>query len=367
MMARVVFDARTLATARSGIGRFLEGLLIALKARAPEHEYRLVSDRPLRPEVGLDGEILMPWLPKQLWEGVALPRYASRVGADVLHLPQEGFVGANRRVRRIVTINDLIPLHFAERYMRNRAHAAWYRMRLDAVRRHADVVLTISEATARELEAKLGIARSRIRVVRIPVDSRFHLVEGAAEFVRRRFDLRPADFFLAVGSADPRKNTARVLEAHARYARAVPRPKLLILFGHIWRGVPLDEILAAHGAPGLVRVVGGVTDAELVALYNLACAMIFPSTYEGYGLPVTEAMACGCPVVTSHDGALAEVAGTAALLVDPYSVPQLAAAIEELDTDPSRRERMRTEGLRWARREDWADAAASVLEAYDLS
>ncbi len=365
-MARIVFDARTLASARSGIGRFLEGLLTALKAEAPEHDYRLLTNRRLRPELAFSGELLAPWLPKQIWEVAALPWAARRLDADVLHLPQEGFPGSNRRVRRVVIINDLIPLHFQERYMRNFAHAAWYRTRLNAVRRHADIILTISQATAFELQHLLGIEPERLRVIYIPVDSRFVISQCAEQQVERQFGVERNGFFLAIGSADPRKNLVRVLEAHALYSRTHDCPKPLLLFGHPWRGLSINGLIAQHGAPGLVRELGGVRDSELVALYNTACAMVFPSTYEGYGLPVVEAMACGCAVIASATGAVAEAAGEAAMLVDPMSVRQLTEAMERLATDETERGRLALEGRPWATRVTWRQTAGAMLEAYGL-
>jgi glycosyltransferase involved in cell wall biosynthesis len=226
--------------------------------------------------------------------------------------------------------------------------------------RRAHHILADSHATQRDLTRLLGVPAERISVIYPGVDEQFcPLPASASAPVRRRLGL-PDTFLLFVGTLEPRKNLVRLLEALHRLPNAPP----LVLAGR--RGWLYDEVFAAVERLHLherVCWLDFVEDTDLPALYNLAEAFIYPSLYEGFGLPVAEALACGTPVVTSRLASLPEVAGDAAILVDPFDSAAIAAGIQQaLDAG----EHFRAAGPAQVSRFRWEAAAQSLLGRYRM-
>ncbi|MDQ7030045.1 MAG: glycosyltransferase family 1 protein [Ardenticatenia bacterium] len=186
------------------------------------------------------------------------------------------------------------------------------------------------------------------------------------EPVRRRYHLPPR-FVLYVGTLEPRKNLVRLVKAFARVRADADLPHHLVLVGQRgWKDVPLFAAIENLGVSDVVHVVGYVPTPDVVALYNLAELFVFPSVYEGFGLPIVEAMACGTPVLTSAVGAMAEIAGGAAELVNPLDVGELADALHCLLTDRNRRRELRRRGLRRAAEFSWRRTAEETAAIYRL-
>ncbi len=235
------------------------------------------------------------------------PRLRPPRGADVLHCPT--FRGPFRsRTPLIVTVHDLAVLRHPEWF--NRWTAAYSRFAVPRVVRAAAHVIAVSEFTKRELVDLLAVPPDKIRVVPNAVDDAFTPDGPRAE----------GDYVLAVGTLEPRKNLARI-------ARAVDG-ELRVAGARGWRGVE---------PPPNARWLGDVSDAELAALYRGARCLVYASLYEGFGIPVAEALACGCPVVTSEGSAMAEIAGDDATYVDPTDVESIRAGIERATAAPARR------------------------------
>jgi len=205
--------------------------------------------------------------------------------------------------------------------------------------RTARIVTAVSEFTAAELETLLRVPRERIRVVPNAADPAF-TEDGAS---------KAGDYVLAVGTLEPRKNLARSIEASRRLG-----VELRVAGMEGWGGVDAT-------GPG-VSYVGFAADEELARLYRGALCVLYPSLYEGFGIPVLEAMACGTPVVTSRGGATEEVAGGAAVLVEPEDVASITAGIEEAI---ARRDDLRAAGLRRARDYSWDESARLLVQAYE--
>jgi glycosyltransferase involved in cell wall biosynthesis len=234
------------------------------------------------------------------WYPFRLSAYAA---ADVLHCTTY-YAPLRPRVPAVVTAHDLAVLRHPEMF------PTWTRRyvprAVPAMLRAASRLIAVSEFTARELEALVGVPRERIRIVPNAVDHAVFTPDGPRA---------EGDYVLAVGTLEPRKNLARTIEATARLG-----VELRVVGSAGWGGVE------PHGAH--VRRLGFVGDEELAALYRGARCVAYPSLYEGFGIPVLEALACGAPVVTSRGGACEEVAGGAATLVDPLDVASIAAGIE---------------------------------------
>jgi glycosyltransferase involved in cell wall biosynthesis len=322
---RVGIDVSPLAQTRAGTARHLKGLLRELERR-PEVEVRRFGFGGDRPQATLARELA--------WYPLALPRAARRAGVDVLHCPS--YRGPLRDgPPLVVTVHDLAVFRHPE------AFPPWTRtysrLVVPVVARAARRVIAVSEFTRRELVELLGVPEERIRVVPNAVDEEFRPDGPAAD----------GDYVLAVGTLEPRKNLARVGEA-ARQTGV----ELRVVGARGWGGV------SANGSG--VRWLGELPDDELARLYRGALCLAYPSLYEGFGIPILEAMACGAPVVTSRGGATEEIAGGAAVLVDPLDPGAIARGIEEA---AARRDELRRLGLERTRL-TWPEVATATLEVY---
>ena len=320
---RVSVDVSPLVQTRAGTARYLNGLLRELR-RCSDVE---VSERSFgggdrRSTLARDG----------LWYPFLLGRASD---ADVLHCPT--YRGPVRsRVPLVVTVHDLAVLRHPETFNR------WSRLYgprvVPRVLRTASRVIAVSRFTRRELIELLNVPEERIRVIPNAVEDAF-TPDGPAE---------SGDYVLAVGTLEPRKNLDRLVEAVRRTAT-----ELRIVGARGWGGVEV-------GGNG-VRWLGEVTDAELARLYRGAACVAYPSLYEGFGIPVLEAMACGTPVVTTRGTAMEEVADGAAVLVDSRDPTEIAAGIERAVSD---RSRLVARGLERARAFRWDAVAAATVEVY---
>jgi len=320
---KVAVDTTPLRLTRAGTARYLESLLPLVEESV--HVRRLQGF-----SAGRAGTL---WL-DLAWYPHVLPHVAK--GADVLHCPT--YRGPVRsRVPLVVTVHDLAV------FRRPEAFPPWTRtysrLVVPRVVRAASIVAAVSEFTASELQTLLHVPSSRIRVVPNAASPAFTPDGPRAD----------GDYVLAVGTLEPRKNVARSIEA----ARDLGL-ELRVAGMSGWGGVEAE-------GPG-VSWVGFASDDELARLYRGALCVVYPSLYEGFGIPVLEAMACGVPVVTSRGGATEEVAGGAAVLVDPEDAASISAGIEEAI---SRRDELRAAGLQRARDYSWERSAAKLVAAYE--
>jgi glycosyltransferase involved in cell wall biosynthesis len=320
---RVGLDVSPLDQTRAGTARY-----IAQLEAAPEVELVHLS---------LPGRSRMATLYRDaVWYPRVLPRLAVRRRLDVLHCPTFRGPLSPPDVPLVVTVHDLAVLRHPETF--NLWTRRYSRSFVPRVVQAARIVIAVSEFTKRELVELLGTAEGKIRVVPNGVAGVFSAY-GPAE---------PGDYVLAVGTLEPRKNIEG-LAAAARQAGV----ELRVVGARGWGRVRLD-------GTG-VRAVGEVSDEELARLYRGARCVAYPSLYEGFGLPVVEAMACGTPVVTSAGGATEEVAGGAAVLVDPLDPSSIAAGIEEAS---ARRDELVLLGLERARAFAWESSARQTVEVY---
>jgi len=362
-MRRYGLDVTLTLGRATGIGRVVKELVLAAAPRLGEDEELVLVARTFRlnPLFGashafLDRAAASPRvrvvrvpLPSRLVAATPVEEFAGRI--DVMHGPNSS-LPATRARRSVVTVHDAGPLRRPQDVPRR--FAASFRDGVtDAVRR-ADRVLTVSDFTALEVADLLGVPRERIETVRPSVSAAFAAPgDAAAEHAAlraRHGTLGP--FVLFVGTANARKNLPRLLDAFAAARRTAGLPHVLVVAGDRG-GDDVRALAAARGLGGAVRVAGYVAEPELAALYRAAGALVFPSLYEGFGLPVLEAMAAVCPVLTSDGSALRETAGDAALLVDPESADAIAAALVRVLADAALRARLVEDGRRRAAGFTW--------------
>jgi glycosyltransferase involved in cell wall biosynthesis len=304
---------------------------------------------------------LSPRLLTILWQRLRLPLpVEALIGRiDILHAPD--FVLPPTRARALLTVHDLTFMVYPQM-----AEAGLRRYLMAAVPRslrRADMVLADSFATRADLGQLLGVDPGRVRVIYPGVSPRFRPLPAAAtEPLRAQLGL-PESFLLFVSTLEPRKNLVRLIEAFDRLTGGGAHPGLsLVIAGR--RGWLYEEIFAAVERLGLaerVRFLDFVDDAHLPGVYNLARAFVYPSLYEGFGLPALEAMACGTPLVTASSSSLPEVAGDAAVLVDPLDSAAIAGGI---DRALAEHERLRAAGPAQARRFSWDAAADGLIDTY---
>ena len=325
---RVGIDVSALALTRAGTARHIRALLDALG-----HEDVDVR----RYALGGSSRALVPM--RDLgWYLAALPTRARRDRMEVLHCPTQR-APTRSSVPLVVTVHDLAVLRHPETF--NRWTRTYSRLVLPRVTRAATRLIAVSEFTKRELLELLDVPEDKVQVIPNAVGEPF-TQEGEAE---------PGDYVLAVSTLEPRKNLPRLVEAYRRAdLNGVP---LLVAGAAGWGGVRVggDD----------VRWLGEVDDEELARLYRGARCVAYVSLYEGFGLPVLEAMACGAAVVAGRSGALEEVSGGAAVLVDPLDPDAIAAGLNEAI---DRREELRPLGLERARAFDWHDVACKTVAVY---
>lgn len=363
---RIAIDARKLRD--FGIGTYIRNLIEQLAQIDRDTEYvLLLAPADLEFVAGLGPNfraVVETAPPYSLAEQIRVPLAMARERIHLLHEPHYVLPPATR-CRRVVTIHDCIHLMFPQ-YLPNRLAPLYARAAMWTATRQADRIVTVSEASRRDIVRLCGVAPERIEVIYNALDRRFSDPPDEAHIdrVRQRYQLdRP--FLLYVGNIKPHKNLERLIVAFALARAAGPDDLRLIVIGDELSRYPvLRQTVHRHQLDKHVRFLGFQPASTLIAFYRLAHAFVFPSLYEGFGLPPLEAMACGTPVVTSNVSSLPEVAGDAALLVDPYDVEAIADGIRRIVHDEALRRELTTRGLERVRRFSWEAAARRTHAIY---
>jgi glycosyltransferase involved in cell wall biosynthesis len=359
---QIAIDARLWDEPRSGIGRYTRALIEYLVRAAPDEHWVLYVDRPPGPRLPGTTVRCLPWPQRLVWSLWHAPRDLRRRPVDVFH----GVTGFELPPRGpwalVTTVHDLVPLRLP--HLVPARHRWAVRCLLGPALRRAKRVIAVSETTRQEVLARYRLAAERVVVVPEAAPAHFGPVAPETlEATRRRYGLvRP--YVLFVGYLEPKKNLGVLLEAVARLRRGGHwgDTELVVVGAAGWGADPTARIRAL-GLDVAVRCVGPAPDADLPALYAGALAFAFPSLWEGFGLPVLEAMAAGAPVVASNRGALPEVTAGAALLVEPQAAP-LADALGAVLGDPSLRARLRAAGVARAAAFSWERTARETLAVY---
>jgi glycosyltransferase involved in cell wall biosynthesis len=336
---------------------------------APQHDYMLFSNRDMAgawdaPAAGRLSHYKGRYFPVRMaWMQGVLPGTLRRVRPDVCHYP-------NYLAPIASMCPSIVTLHDMTLFVTPRFHN-WKKLLLDRtliplVARRAQAIVTVSHSAGDDIVRYLGVPPSKVHVIMNAVSGAFQEItdKAALHAVRTRYGI-DGPYILYVGTIEPRKNLVRLINAF-RVLKKHGLPHKLVLVGQQgWHSAPIYAEVEKHDLSKDVRFTGYVPFEDLPALYSGASVMAFPSLYEGFGLPVLEAMSCGAPVVTSHSSALAEVADGAALLVDPQSSTQIADALYRVCTDGDLAAELSTKGRARARQFTWENAARATLEVYD--
>ena len=364
---RIAIDARKLRD--YGIGTYIRNLLRHLARIDNKTEYVVLcreADRAFAAELGENFRAVRERSGSySVREQISVPLDLRREGADLFHAPHY-VLPPLTPCRSVVTIHDCIHLRFPQ-YLPSRLGYAYARSALWIAAHRSARVLTVSEASKRDILSYFSVPESKVTVIYNAIDERFNEEPPADEVMRvkERYQLNDP-FILYAGNIKPHKNLERLIEAFHTIRRGeLEHAKLLIIGDEISKYATLRRTVHRYKLHKHVRFFGFVPDATLAILYRLARVFVFPSLYEGFGLPPLEAMASGTPVITSNVSSLPEVVGDAAMLIDPYEPDAIAGAMRRVMLDDRLRDDMRERGLARVRDFSWERSVRRVREIYD--
>ncbi len=374
---RIGIDVTAAITQGGGIGRYTRELIFALTAVDPHNEFHFFSARstassPVPNPIPQAKNVQLytapfdeRWL-YRLWYRLRLPLpvqwFTGKL--DLFHSPDFVLPPVYGRIPTLLTVHDLSFVHYPETFP-ERLVSYLNRVVPWSVGR-ATHILADSQATKDDLTAVWQAAPEKVTVLYSGVHARFQPVTEGAKLtaVRQRYQLGSAPYILAVGTVQPRKNYQMLIRAFQPIAQTHPH-NLVITGGKGWL---MDEMLAEvarQGLHGRVHFPGFVADDDLPTLYSGAALFVFPSLYEGFGLPLLEAMGCGVPVIASNASSLPEVAGEAAIQLSPHDQNAWTTAAYTLLSNPQERTRLVAAGFRQARRFTWEQSAHQLRQLYE--
>lgn len=360
-------DAHMLGHNETGNETYILELVRALARRESHDTFLVYVEKPdaLPTEVRTAPHIrIVPYMTRSGARRLLreLPQRAAQDNLDVLHISYNAPLHLPAHCALVVTVHDISFEHFPEFFslhLRTFLHASVPRSA-----RAAQMVITDTASAKHDLVMTYQLAPDKIAVTHYAAAPQFrHITDPAAvQVIRTRYNTG-SRFILAVGNLQPRKNLERLIEAFAQAKREYALPHKLVIVGQrLWREAPILQ--AARELGENVILTGYVPAEDLPLMYNAAEIFVYPSLYEGFGLPVLEAMACGTPVITSNVSSLPEIAGDAAHLVDPYSVAEIATALVRVSQDAAYRAELSERGLAQARLYSWERTAQQTLEVY---
>jgi len=373
---RIGIDARLLSY-RRGMGTFVYHLLSNLAVLDRKNQYLLyVSTEPKDLDLSLPENFIIRsliWPSYPLWEQISLPLEAMHDDVDVLHCTANtGPLFLSQQIKLVLTIHDvmyLLPYEVLPPspsvYQRlGRIYRRWI---VPHVAKRANAIITVSRHSRQDI----------LRILQVPPERVFVIYEAPSHVfcplpskemikkVKQRYRIQNR-FILALGGLDPRKNTNRTLQAFKDFSEQSKNDYQLVIVGLPRSGQRLFSRTAMEiGITEKVIFTGFVPEEDLVALYNGADVFLYPSLYEGFGLPVLEAMACGTPVIASTAGSIPEIAGESALLIEPKDVEALALAIEQVVTDQTLRHALIARGFEHVKKFSWEKAVRELLAVYE--
>jgi glycosyltransferase involved in cell wall biosynthesis len=363
---RIAIDARKIHD--FGIGTYIRNLLRHLARLDSSTEYVLLCqerDCPIAPALGPNFRAVPDNSPPySLREQLSLPWALRRERADLFHAPHYVLPPLSGRAS-VVTIHDCIHLMFPQ-YLPNRMALGYARGSLWMATRRSDRILTVSETSKRDILRFFDVDPGKITVIYNGIDERFSREPAEEEIVRvrERYQLE-GDFVLYAGNVKPHKNLERLLDAfHLVRQHGFDDVRLVVIGDQVSKYAELRRAVHKYNLHKYVRFLGYMPDEMLAVLYRLATVFVFPSLYEGFGLPPLEAMASGTPVVTSNISSLPEVAGDAAILVDPYDPESIADGLMRVLGSAEVRSELRARGLQRAADFSWERSIQHIHRIY---
>ena len=364
---RIGIDARKLHD--FGIGTYIRNLLRQLARIDQRTEFVLLCREADAPALKALGEHFRPVVETagnySIAEQFRIPLALKREGVTLFHAPHY-VLPPLTRCASVVTIHDCIHLMFPQ-YLPNRLAYAYARGSIALAARSATRIMTVSESSKRDILRFVDVDPDKISVIHNAYDERFGVEpeEDDVVRVRERYQLHD-EFVLYAGNVKPHKNLERLIEAFQLVRRrGLDHLKLVLIGDEISKYAALRRAVHRYQLHKYVRFLGYLPEETLAVMYRLAGVFVFPSLYEGFGLPPLEAMASGTPVVTSNVSSLPEVAGDAAVLVDPYDPHAIADGIYRVLSDEALRRDLRGKGLQRAHQFSWESSVRRIHDIYN--
>ncbi len=357
---KIAFSARGLSIPSGGVHQLIKSLVPALAQQRGDDElfvlYNQEKFRGLAPDCS---EIVIKGNNRIWWDFVRLPKMLHKLKIDAAIFPKN-IIPFLTNCPSYVIIHDLA-------YFDRRLNAyplldtIYMRTLIPQSVRRADAVFAVSENTKKDIVRYTNCDPKKITVTYEAADKIYHPINDASrlQYVRQKYNL-PDNFILYVGSLSPRKNIIRLLKAFSRIRQRIPH-NLVLTGSKSWKDASVHQTMRHLGLTDRINQLGYVEHEDMPALYNLAGVYVYPSRYEGFGLPVLEAMQSGCPVVTSNASSIPEVAGNAAILVNALDTPAIAEAIYRVLTDRKLREELVYSGFQQAKKFSWDRCANTML------
>ncbi len=363
---RIGIDARLVFYSKAGIGQYIIHLARGLaQLKTPDDSFLLLqSHKDATKIINNHNFARAPlWTPSHhRLEQQALRLETGRLGLDLLHSPD--FIPPfKRNYKSVITVHDLAFLLYPQFMTRESAR---YYGQIDHAVRSTDHIIAVSQATKQDLIKLLGVPQEKITVIYEGINPKYRQIDKtqAATFVKNTFGLEPG-FIFFISTIEPRKNIPTLLKSYRLLKDRYGCQEKLVLAGSKgWLFEEVDETVKKHKLDNDVILLGRVRDSEVNYLYNAASMLVYPSFYEGFGLPPLEAMNCGTPVIVSNIKVMPEVVGDAALLIDPHDEEALAIAMNRLLTDNTLRQELITKGLKRASIFSWEQTARETLDVY---
>jgi glycosyltransferase involved in cell wall biosynthesis len=374
---RIGIDVTAAITQGGGIGRYTRELIDALTAVDPHNHYHFFAAKnpaasPIPHPIPQTDHVQLHTAPVderwlyRLWYRLRLPLPVQWFTGplDLFHSPDFVLPPVHGRIPTLLTVHDLSFVHYPETFPERLV--TYLNQVVPWSIGRASHILADSQATKDDLTAVWHVPPDKVTVLYSGVHERFRPVTDEQQLaaVRRHYSFADAPYILAVGTVQPRKNYQMLIRAFQPIAQMYPH-NLVIVGGQGWL---VEEMMAEVGRQGLdgrVHFAGFVADEVLPALYSGADLFVFPSLYEGFGLPLLEAMGCGVPVISANNSSLPEVAGPAAVLLSPHEPDAWTAAMHRLLADPAGRTRLVAAGFRQARRFSWQQSAHQLHQLYE--
>ncbi len=373
---RIGIDAHFASYELRGIGKYVLQLVSRLIQTDDSNEYVIYGDPRMfaQPKARRQVRFRDPGaLPYPLWEQLVLPLWAHQDRLEVLHcLANTAPIAVPKHIKLVITIHDVMFLLPSAVLSVSKVHrqqlGKFYRkMVVRRVARCADRIIAVSEFSKQEIVEYLEIVPDRIRVIHEGIDPHFGSLADAIALPTKDIggeSLEPP-FILALGAGDPRKNTLAVIRVYASRWRELPHRERLVIVGlRDWRSSAAYHLVCQLGLNKRVSFAGYVSEELLVWLYTSSRCFLYPTLYEGFGFPVLEAMACGAPVIASDCTSVSEIAGDAAILVDPSSEESIGNALVRLLRDEPLRRQFIQQGKARVQNFDWQDTVHKTLGVY---
>lgn len=357
---KVLVDVTTWVPGRTGIGLYTERLLQAMQALGTNDELLLATNTTAA-DVNIAGKLISPKMPlRALWMQSAVPALCLQHRPDVAFYPNY-MAPMISPCPSVITVHDMAVFLHPETFTWKKR--VLQRALLPAILKQADAIVTPSRSTRRDLLRLVELDPRRVVPIHLAADPRLSDPMTDAEITAASDQLQlPPKYLLAVSTLEPRKNLVRLIAAFERVAPARPDVHLVLVGGKGWRDAGIRAALEKSTVADRIVTTGYVSFDALRLVYQRALALCYPSLYEGFGLPVVEAMACGTPVLTSTGSSLDEVAAGAAIAVDPMSVDEIAEGMRRLCDSPDLRAELSAKGSARAAQLSWSRTARLTRE-----